>query len=174
MSKEYAVIGHFRFIDETKRAVRHLRESDRGEDMILYSPAPFHELEDEAFLGKRRSPVRMFTLFGGITGCLGAFLMTTWMSVDYPLRTSAKPLMSIPAFVVIAFECTILLGALFTLVGMLHNSRLPDLFRKPGFKPNFTEGTFGVVCRVEKNEAEGMRAKFEEFGAEKVEIEYVR
>lgn len=173
MSKEYAVVGHFEFVDDTVNALRYLREEGR-EDFHLYSPFPNHELEDEAFVGKRRSPVRMFTLLGGVTGCLGAFLMTTWMSMDYPLRVSAKPIVSIPAFVIIAFECTILLGAIFTLIGMLHNSRIPNPFGAVGFRKNFTEDTFGLVVPSTKDDAEVIKAEFSKLGAKQVEVDYVR
>lgn len=173
MSKEYAVVGHFEFVDDTVSALRYLREEGL-DDFHLYSPFPNHELEDEAWFGKKRSPVRMFTLLGGMTGCLGAFLMTCWMSMDYPLRTSAKTVVSIPAFVVIAFECTILLGALFTLVGMLHNSRIPNVFGAVGFRRNFTEDTFGLVVPASKEDAESIKSEFAKLGAKQVEIDYVR
>ena len=173
MSADYLVVGHFKFIDDTRSAVAAMR--DRGNDRFeLFSPFPNHDLEDEVYKGKKRSPVRYFTLSGAVAGCLLAFLMTIWMSVDYPLRTSAKPLISIPAFVVIAFECTILIGALANLLSMFHFSRIPDLFRSPGFKPEFTKGTFGLTVRVAKDQTDELKAEFEKFGAHKVEVEYVR
>ena len=60
------------------------------------------------------SPVRLFTLIGGLTGCAAGFGMTIWMSLDWPLLVGGKTIASIPPYVVIAFELTILLGALST------------------------------------------------------------
>lgn len=173
MSSEYLVIGHFKYVDDTQAAIRELRE--RGEKQVeLFSPIPNHDLEDEMYLGKPRSPVRYFTLLGGITGCCLAFLMTIWMSIDYPVRVSAKPLVSIPAFIVIGFECTILIGSLFNLLSMFHFSRIPYPFRMPGHRPQFTDGTFGLTVRVAKESTDALKEVFEKLGAEKVEIQYVR
>jgi len=167
------VIGHFDFLDDTMNTVRKLREG-KFDGVEVFSPFPNHDLEDEVYYGKPRSPVRRFTLLGATTGCLGAFLMTTWMSMDYPLRTSAKTVVSIPAFVVIAFECTILLGGLFTLLSMFHFSRIPNLSFFQHYRPNFSEGTFGVTVRVEKAKAEALKKEFEAQGAKLVEVQYVR
>ena len=54
------------------------------------------------------SPVRLFTLIGGLTGCAAGFGMTIWMSHDWPLVVGGKPIGAIPPYVVIAFELTIL------------------------------------------------------------------
>jgi molybdopterin-containing oxidoreductase family membrane subunit len=173
MANDYLVVGHFRHVDDTQHAIRQLRES--GETRVeLFTPFPSHDLEEEMYFGQKRSPVRRVTLTGGITGLLGAFLMTCWMSIDYPLRVSAKPLISVPAFIVIGFECTILLGSLFNMLGMFHFSRIPSFFRNPGFRPNFTNGTFGLTVRVPEEKAEKFKQMFEAGGAEKVEVQYVR
>lgn len=171
---EYIVVGHFRFLDDTLQAIGKLRDAGFSEKLEVFSPFPCHDLDDEIYLGKKRSPVRRFTLLGGLTGCLGAFLMTSWMSMDWPLRTSAKSILSYPAFVVIAFECTILLAGIFTLLSMFHFSKIPNLFSKPGFRPEFSNGTFGVTVRVEKNHTQEFEEKLKKWGAEKVEVQYVR
>ena len=170
---ENLVIGTFSYVDQAKKAIGELREGG-FEEVELYSPLPNHDLEDEMYLGKKRSPVRRMTLLGGLTGCLGAFLFTSWMSIDYPIRTSAKSLISIPAFVVIAFECTILLGAIFTLVGMGHFSKIPWPFGKPGYKPEFSNDKFGLTVRVPKAKAGEVESLLSSAGAEDVESKYVR
>ncbi len=175
MSADYLVVGHFKFVDDTLEAIRRVKSQGLGhDDLELYSPVPNHDLEDEVYKGKPRSPVRLFTLFGGLAGLSLAFLMTIWMSLDYPVRVSAKPIVSIPAFVVIAFECTILLGGIFTLLGLLHNCRLPWIFPTPGYRPNFSKDTFGLVVRVTKDKSETIRAEMQSCGAEQVEVQYAR
>lgn len=175
MSSDYLVVGHFKFVDDTKSAIIKLREKGIDDSqMELYSPLPNHDLEDELYKFRPRSPVRRFTLTGALTGCSAAFLMTIWMSIDWPLRVSAKPLISIPAFIVVAFECTILLGAIFTLLSMFHFSRLPHIFHTPGFRPSFTNNTFGLTARVAKEKTEEVKALLESDGAHLVEVQYVR
>lgn len=170
----YLVIGEFADSHDAEKAIKALKKEGHDKNLTYYSPIPEHHMEDSLYEGRKRSPVRVFTLLGGITGCLGAFLFTSWMSIDYPLRVSAKPLVSIPAFIVIAFECTILLGAISTLVGMFFFSGVPSLFSSPGFRPDFTEGVFGVVVKVPKSQSERLESEMKNFGADKVEIEYTR
>lgn len=174
MANDYVVIGHFKHVDACRDTIAKLREMGKQDQTELFTPFPNHDLEDEMYVGKPRSPVRRLTLTGGITGCLLAFLMTCWMSIDYPVRVSAKPLISIPAFVVIGFECTILIGSLFNMASMLHFSRIPNLFRFPAYRPQFSDGTLGLTVRVEKGETDSLKSMFEKNGAQKVEVQYVR
>ncbi len=170
---DHIVIGHFRYVDDTKQAIVRLKQGGFS-DLQLFSPVPNHDLEEELYREKPRSAVRRFTLIGAVTGCLGAFLMTIWMSHDWPLRTSAKPIISIPAFVVIGFECTVLLGCIFTLLGMLHLNRLPNIFAAPGYRPNFSKDVFGLVARVTKEKTEQVKTELKKAGAFEVEVEYAR
>ena len=168
----HVVIGKYTYPDEAAAAIKALREE--YEEVGYFSPFPEHNIEEAAFEGKKKSPVRHFTLLGGLTGCLGAFLFTSWMSLDYPVRVSAKPLVSIPAFLVIAFECTILLGAIFTLKSMLFFSRVPNVFTNPEHRGVFTDDTFGVTLKTDGDDSEALAARLEELGAEDVEVQYVR
>ncbi|MCB0322324.1 MAG: DUF3341 domain-containing protein [Bdellovibrionales bacterium] len=171
---EYVVTGEFGNVKDAIAAVRAMRAAGHEDRLEVFSPIPEHHLEEALYEGRKRSPVRRFVLLGGLTGCLGAFLFTSWMSVDYPLRVSAKPLISIPAFVVIAFECTILLGGISNLLSMFHFSRVPSLFRPVGYRPVFSEGHFGVSVRASKEQGEEIGSRLSELGAEGVEVKYVR
>ncbi len=172
-SAEYAVIGLYTEPHAAAHAIEKLRAAGH-EKVNYFSPFPDHHLEAAAYAGKKRSWVRIFTLVGGLTGCLGAFLFTTWMSIDYPLRVSAKPLVSIPAFIIIAFECTILLGAIFTLLGMGHLSRIPNLTHTPTYRPECSNDHFAVTVQVPKDETEGLQEEMERLGAKSIEVQYVR
>lgn len=173
MSGHYLVVAQFRYLDELLTAVRELKS--RGARIVdIYSPFPNHEIEELLFADERPSPVRRFTLFGAILGCLMGFLFTVWTAVDYPLRVSAKPIIGIPAFVVIAFECTILFGALATLVGMLHFNRLPNIRYHSAYRRSFSLGTFGLVVESEEQQGAVLQAEVQRFGAESVEVQYAR
>jgi hypothetical protein len=174
MEANYLVIGEFANAENARAAISELKDRGHDKDLRYFSPFPEHHLEDALYQGRKRSPVRRFTLLGAVTGCLGAFLMCSWMSIDYPLRVSAKPLVSIPAFVIIGFECTILIGSIVTLLAMFFFSGIPSIFQSAGFRPEFTEGTFGVVVKVPKEKSESLKSDMESWGAGKVEIEYRR
>lgn len=172
MAEDNIVLGHFDDPHVATAAIRALRA--KGHEVEYFSPFPEPDMEEAAYEGKPRSNVRMFTLVGGLTGCLGAFLFTTWMSIDYPIRVSAKPLVSIPSFIVIAFECTILLGAIFTMMGMLGLSRIPNIFHRPEYRPEFSVGTFGVAVRVNDEDVASLHKMIEDLEAQKVEVQYAR
>src|SRR5207247_10031112 len=85
-------------------------------DCTAYSPLPRHEIDDAR--EQPVSPVRMFTLLGGTAGCAIGAWVTLYMSYDWPLVLGGKPIGSIPPYVVMMFEMTILFGALSTILGI--------------------------------------------------------
>ena len=143
METRPGVVGVFATLDGALLALRELKA--KGYDnLTVYSPVPNHELED--VLGHPPSPVRLFTLIGGLTGCFLGFLYAIWTSLDWELIVGGKPIVSLPPFIVIGFETTILLGALITVAGMFLNARLPRLGRALGYDPRFSNDKIGIVA----------------------------
>lgn len=98
----------------------------RKDQMTLYSPNPNHHFDD--LMDNKPSWVRLFTLIGAVSGCVGGFLMCAWMSgVSWPIQTGNKGFITVPAFIVIMFELTILLGGLATFAGGILLGRLPNV-----------------------------------------------
>jgi hypothetical protein len=58
-----------------------------------------------------------------------------------------KPFASIPAYTVIAFELTILLGGLLTLLGLIVHGLVVTLGPHTAYRPSFTVDEFGCVVR---------------------------
>ncbi|HET6837401.1 MAG TPA: DUF3341 domain-containing protein [Gemmatimonadales bacterium] len=134
------ILASFVHIDAAVDAIRALRA--RGHrNLVVYSPAPNHELEEA--LNHRVSPVRLITLIGGLTGCAAGFAMTIWMSYDWPVLVGGKPIASIPPYVVIAFELTILLGALSTVTAVGLFSVLMGK-RGVAYDPRFSDDQIGI------------------------------
>ena len=134
------VLASFVHADAAAEAIRALKA--RGHrNLVVYSAAPFHEVEEA--LDHSVSPVRLFTLIGGLTGCAAGFGMTIWMSLDWPVLVGGKTIASIPPYVVIAFELTILLGALST-VGAV--ALFAVLMGKRGiaYDPSYSDDRIGV------------------------------
>jgi hypothetical protein len=145
------VVAHFPHFDRFLDAIRDLRASG-FDNLRVASPVPRHEI-DEA-LGRRESPVRVFTLVGAILGGIVGLLLTINTSIGYPLITGGKPIVSMPAFIVIAFELTILFGAIGTLLGLLVNARFPRLRIGPAFDPRFCRDQFGLFVFCSTDEIE--------------------
>jgi hypothetical protein len=134
------VLASFEHVDAAADAIRALRA--RGHrDLVVYSAAPNHEIEEA--LAHRVSPVRLFTLIGGLTGCAAGFGMTIWMSLDWPTLVGGKTIASIPPYVVIGFELTILLGALSTLTAVALFSVLQGK-RGVAYDPRFSDDQIGI------------------------------
>jgi hypothetical protein len=90
----------------------------------IYTPYQVHEAEH--LLKIKNSPVRFFTLIGALSGLFIGFLFTIWTSLDWPLIRGGKPIVSIPAFIIVAFEITILFGGVISFIGFLLLSGLPS------------------------------------------------
>ena len=162
------VLGVFAHVDTTTHAIRELRA--RGFQAIsTYSPVPLEELE-EALTGHGlpKSPVRLFTLVGGLTGTATGFWLTIWSSAKWGLIVGGKPVVSIPPFVVIAFEMTILFGGLCTVLGLLIAGRLPWLGAAGRYDPRFTADRFGVEVVCPPDQVRVVREILERAGAEEV------
>lgn len=134
------VLGSFQHVDAACDAIRDLKAKGHG-DLTVYSAAANHELE--AALGDKISPVRMWTLIGGLTGCTAGFAMTIWMAREWPLLVGGKPIAAIPAFVVLGFELTILVGSLATVAGIVILSMMRSLKGRP-YSPKYSDDLIGV------------------------------
>ena len=116
----------------------------RGFDELeTYSPAPFDEIDDA--MDERPSKVRAFTLVGGLTGVFTGFLMQIWMSWEWPTKVAGKAYASIPPYVIVGFELTILFGGVLTLIGLLLVGRLYPRPLDKAYSPRFSAEEFGVV-----------------------------
>jgi hypothetical protein len=135
------LLASFDFLDSTIDAIHELKKAG-FKQLRAYAPYPEHHI-DEA-LDHGESPVRVWTLVGGLTGTATGFAFTSWTSMDWPLVTGGKPILSIPAYVVIAFELTVLFGALSTLIGVFVLSRLPHIKPIVVYDSEFMAGRFGI------------------------------
>lgn len=168
MADASGVLGVFAHVDSAVHAIRALRAKG-FRSLTTYSPVPLAEFE-EALTGHGlpRSPVRLFTLVGGLTGTVSGFALTIWSSLKWNLITGGKPAVSIPPFVIIAFELTILLGGLCTLLGLLVTARLPRLRGARRYDPRFTADRFGVEVTCAPEQTAAVETILREAGAEEV------
>lgn len=160
------VLGVFSHLDTVLEGIKRLRAAGHT-DFTVYSPVPRHEIEDA--LGQAVSPVRMFTLIGGIAGCaIGAWL-TLYMSYDWPINVGGKPIGAIPPYVVIMFEMTILFGALSTILGILLNALFAA--RRSGailYDPRFSNDRFGIFVPAPATAAAAVESLLRDSGADEV------
>ena len=164
MTSTSGVLGAFDHSDEAADAIRELKAGGHR-DLTVYSASPHHEIEDA--LGDPVSPVRLFTLIGGLTGCAAGFGLTIWMSRDWPLRTGGKAVAAIPAYVAIGFELTILVGALATAAGIVILSMRKSLRGRP-YSPRFTDDRIGVFVPCSAGDAPAVESVMKQHGSVEV------
>jgi hypothetical protein len=77
----------------------------------VYSPFPVHGIDDA--LGYKRSRLPIAAFMFGITGTTCALLMQIWMlGYDWPMIIGGKDFWSLPPFIPVTFEMTVLFAAL--------------------------------------------------------------
>ena len=143
-ARVYGLIAEFETPGDLMAAAEKVRDAGyRWWD--CHTPFPVHGLDGA--MGIRRTILPWLVFGAGATGTLVAFLLqgftnswdlTIWAGVwvtGYPFLISGKPAMSLPAFIPVMFELTILFSALATVSLMFLFNGLPQLYH-PLFRSN--------------------------------------
>ena len=85
------VLGAFRELDAAVSAIEALKEKRVGA-IRVFTPTPRHELE--AAMDPPPSPVRLYTLIGGLCGVTFGYWIAIWASDYWPLVVGGKPIAS--------------------------------------------------------------------------------
>jgi hypothetical protein len=166
--KTAALVGIYSHMDELVEAIHRLQKEPKPKKMVVYSPAPFHAILKAT--ASPTSPVRFFTLAGATIGLFGGFALAIWSSLKWNLITGGKPIVSIPPFVIIAFELTILLGALATVLGLIVTANWQS-FRITGtYDPRFSQDKFGIAVQVSEDDRAYFEQAFTSTGAEEIHV----
>lgn len=118
----YGIMAEFETATDLVSAARRTREAG-FKKFDAYSPLPLHELDDAMDLHDNR--VSIFTFLGGVAGGSLGFGLCCWCALAFPLDIGGRPLISVPMFIPITFELTILLGGLTAGISMLLMNGLP-------------------------------------------------
>lgn len=146
------VLAAFRELDSAVDAIEALKKERLGE-ITVYSPTPRHELEQA--VDAPPSPIRKYTLFGGLFGATCGYWIAIWVSDYWPLVVGGKAIASWVPYTIFGFEVMVLFGALSTVIGLFINARIPRLTMTVGYDPRFSGGDYGVwvACPPENNAA---------------------
>ena len=125
MNPEPRLLAEFDSVAALERGIDALADFERAR-LEAYAPHPLPELETK--LGIRRTRIPWLVFAAGLTGAAGAFGLQGYLTaVNYPLNVGGRPLWSVPAFIPITFETTILAAALTGFAAWLLSSGLPAL-----------------------------------------------
>ena len=109
------VLGSFKEIDAAVAAIGELRRQ-RYSEITVYTPTPRHEFEHA--LEPPESPVRRFTLIGGLLGATFGYWIAIWSSEYWPLVVGGKAISSWVPYTIFGFEVMVLIGSLATVFGL--------------------------------------------------------
>lgn len=118
---------------DTARALR-----QEGWQVEVHSPFPLEGMRQALGFEERIVP-RAF-LAGGVAGAFTGFGMQAYTNFAFPLDVGGRPLIAVPAFMLITFELTVLFAVLAGIGAMFVRNRLPRLHH-----PLFDAERFGLA-----------------------------
>lgn len=143
--------------------------------MDVYSPFPVHGLDP--ILGLKESRLHQLGFIYGAIGASFGFGLMSWVFTrDWPIVFGGKPYWSVPAFIPITFEMTVLFAAwgmtltFYTICGMWPGVKAKSLDNR------ITDNKFCIafdVTGAEDNESESLRSFFGKTGADEVNVKTI-
>ena len=128
-------------------ALQRANISPQDYDFLTDAPYP------EGAFGERHESHRLyvFPFVGAVIGITAGILLTSMTQLAYPLTQGGKPILSLPPMAVVTYETTMLGAIIFTVLGIIFESRLPKV--KMGlYDTRITEGYIGVLVTVEEEQ----------------------
>ena len=161
------MLGVFQNVDAAVVAADGLKAQGVTEFEVL-SDSPY----PEGAFGEPPSHHKLyvFPLIGAALGLSVALLLTAGTQLAYPLVTGGKPILAMPAMVVVCYEGTMLGAVLFTILGVIFESRLPHLTGGL-YDTRITEGYLGVEVSVPEEQVEQIEGVFRSANAVDVQVE---
>ena len=138
----------------------------------VFTPFPVHGLEK--LLGYRRSHIPKVGFIGGTIGAACGLGFQTWVfTKSWPLNFGGKPYLSLPSFIPVTFECTVLFAAFAMVFAFLLRSKLGLGAENKIFDEKITDDRFLVVLNIEnkdQNEINAYQQYLSETGAQGITV----
>ncbi len=110
MAHNEVIFGLYNDEEDLLKAVK-VANAKHLDIMDVYTPFPVHGLDP--LLGLEESRLHIAGFIFGALGLLTAFLGMTWIfTKDWPIIFGGKPYWSVPAFIPITFELTVLFASI--------------------------------------------------------------
>ena len=140
----------------------------------VYSPFAIHGMDDA--IGHPRTKIGIAAFIFGTIGCLCALTLTIWtMGFDWPMIIGGKDPISIPNFIPITFELTVLFTAFGMTLGFFVTNGLGPSVKPLLFDPRCTDNKFVMAIDLAKNKlAEAdITTMLKNAGAEEVSVKSI-
>jgi len=175
MSNQFSgVWASYEYLDDFCNALTELRGSG-FQRLTTISPCPRHEISHA--LGDPQSPVPFFTLAGMFTGFSIALTIMTFMTLDWILPVSGKPVVSYPIMGPVLFELSVLFSVWFTIISLIglcvKDNRAHAFPEGKAWKDyrRFTRDRFGVIVPCTQHDLDKVEGILNKFQAEEVNRE---
>lgn len=165
------LMSEFRNPTELMHAVEAIRPNFKY-SMETYSPFPIHGMDHA--LGEKSTALPWLSLSGGLIGMTVGMALQIYTSYfSYPIYTSGKELISLPAFIPVTFEVTILFTAFATVFGMFGLNQLPKWhsreFNYSRFDRVTSDGFFLLLGDFPDSDKSELVQKLESLGGQNLE-----
>ncbi len=155
-------------------AVKKAKE-DHLDIMDVYTPFPVHGLDPILGLSESRLHIAGF-VFGAL-GTLTAFLFMTWVFTrDWPVIFGGKPYWSVPAFIPITFELTVLFASIGMVVTFYTICGLGPGVTSPCLDERITDDKFCVAFNTDgysESQIDNLKRFFSNTGASEVHTKVI-
>jgi len=152
MNNKKYIIGLFDDEEVMLPAVKAIREKG----LMIYdvlTPFPVHGLEHA--LGYRDSRLHTFGFIVGTVGLITALSFMTWINVsDYPINFGGKPFFSLPSYIPIVFEATVLTSSVAMVIAFFARSGLFPGKKPRIFDERITDHLFAMVFEIDASASE--------------------
>lgn len=125
----------------------------------VYTPFPVHGLDGA--MGLKESDLHIAGFCYGLTGTATALGFMSWIfTKDWPINYGGKPFLSLPAFIPITFELTVLFAAVGMVLTYCYLNQIMPGVKKHVFHPRQSDDLFVVVVEITDSAAEGEIMEF--------------
>lgn len=173
MAKTY-LMGVYSDDHDALHATEHIIAEGVKVDDVL-SPFPIHGIDD--VIGNKESNLHYAGFMFGMTGLLLMISFITWIStVDYPTIYGGKPYFSLPSYVPIVFEFTVLLAAVGMVITFFVRNGLNPFNKNIILDERITDHKFVMLFDITKKsseEVDNIKALLTKEGAEEINTKTV-
>jgi hypothetical protein len=138
----------------------------------VFTPMPIHGLD--VAMGLRETSLHTAGFVYALMGTATALGFITWaLTTDWPLNFGGKPHFSLPAWIPIIFELTVLFSAVGMVLTFCYLCQLAPFVKKDHFHLRSTDDTFVMVieCNDRTNEEE-VRQFLDGLGAHDISTQF--
>ena len=172
MSKK-VIYGIFDDEEALLNSVKEVRSKDISIKEV-YSPFPIHGLDHA--LGLKRTRLAIAAFIYGCIGCATAIWLTYYiMILDWPMNIGGKPsfayYLSMPAFVPVIFEMTVLFSAHLMVITYLYKCKLFPGQKTSSPDPRTTDDKF--LMEIESNDDKTISTLLKKTGATEINVKEI-